>query len=336
VRILLTGATGFVGMQVLARLVARGEEVVCLVRGEQPERRVHDVLDLLGVAAGRDGVTVVAGDVAEPFPDVGALDAVVHAAASISFGLELEEARRINVGGTRNALEAARRAGARYVHVSTAYVAGRTRGRFTEDQLMVGQAFRNTYEQSKAEAEQLVDAAGLDAVVLRPSIIVGEARTGWTPVFNVLYWPLRAFARGLWPTVPARPDARVDVVPVDYVAEAITHVVCERPDVQGRLHLVSGEEAVTVDELVDLACAGLRRERPQLVPVPDGGLVERSVQAARYVPYFDIEVVFDDRRARAVLDPAGIFPSPLATYFDRLIRFAQQAAWGKARLARAA
>src|SRR4029453_16907016 len=92
----------------------------------------------------------------------------------------------------------------RFVHVSTAYVAGTHAGEFTED--MHGSEFRNTYEQTKCEAERLFDAIDdMEVAIARPSIVMGESDTGWTPAFNVLYWPLRAFARGLFEAVPARP-----------------------------------------------------------------------------------------------------------------------------------
>src|SRR5439155_23621126 len=107
--------------------------------------------------------------------------------------------------------------------VSTAYVAGAHVGRFGERDLVVGQRFRNPYERSKFEAELLVQAHSdtLPVQVLRPSIVVGDSRSGWTSSFNVLYSPLRAFASGAYPAIPARRSAPVDVVPVDYVAEAI-------------------------------------------------------------------------------------------------------------------
>ena len=56
---------------------------------------------------------------------------------------------------------------------------------------------------------------------------MGESTSGWTPAFNVLYWPIRAFSRGLFEEVPARPEAKVDVVPVDYVADALVHLLEE-------------------------------------------------------------------------------------------------------------
>ena len=62
-------------------------------------------------------------------------------------------------------------------------------------------------------------------MIARPSIVMGESTSGWTPAFNVLYWPIRAFSRGLFAEVPARPEALVDVVPVDYVADALVHLL---------------------------------------------------------------------------------------------------------------
>ena len=129
------------------------------------------------------------------------MSTIVHCAASVSFDLPLGEARAINLEGTRRMLEFAglvRESGGleRYGHVSTAYVAGTHAGRFAECDLDVGQGFRNSYEQSKFEAEQLVRSQdGLPFTILRPSIVVGDRRSGWTSAFNVLYWPLRAFAR---------------------------------------------------------------------------------------------------------------------------------------------
>src|SRR5436190_19145734 len=110
---------------------------------------------------------------------------------------------------------------------------------FRERQLDIGQEFRNTYERTKWEAEHIVAAAAdLAPVVARPSIVMGESTSGWTPAFNVLYWPIRAFSRGLFDVVPARPEAMVDVVPVDYVADALVHLL-EHPDTAGVLNLVA-------------------------------------------------------------------------------------------------
>ena len=80
----------------------------------------------------------------------------------------------------------------------------------------------------------------LPFTILRPSIVVGDRRSGWTSAFNVLYWPLRAFSRGLLDTVPAIPSAPIDVVSIDYVADAIYELVESPDDTADTYHLTAG------------------------------------------------------------------------------------------------
>jgi nucleoside-diphosphate-sugar epimerase len=266
--------------------------------------------------------------------------AVLHCAASISFDLPLDEARLINVDGTREVIAFARQAKAlgrmdRFIHVSTAYVAGAYAGLFGEGQLDAGQEFRNTYEQTKWEAEHVVnDASDLSPAIARPSIVMGESTSGWTPAFNVLYWPLRAFSRGLFSEVPAHPERHVDVVPVDYVADALVHLL--ESDESGVVNLVAGRDAATVDDLIGFASEAFDRERPPVVPPGSAGTgsAHADDQGAVYFPYFDMEVVFDDTRARAVLGPAGIRCPRLGDYFPVLMEYAERARWGKTALSR--
>jgi long-chain acyl-CoA synthetase len=160
---------------------------------------------------------------------------------------------------------------------------------------------------------------------------MGESDTGWTPAFNVLYWPLRAFARGLFEQVPALPEGRVDVVPVDYVADGIAKLI--ENDATGTFNLVSGAEASTVDELADLACSHFGRERPPYVQAGSSAGATADQHGAVYLPYFDMEVVFDDRRTREQL---GLQAPPLRTYFDTLMDYADLAKWGKRGISREA
>ena len=333
-KVFLTGATGFVGMEVLARLLERGDEVVALVRAadaEAAEGRLDEVLGKLwrDPSPYRGGVSAVVGDVTQDalglaggLPEV---DALIHCAASIEFSLPLEEARAINVEGTRRVLAAAEAASVgRFVHVSTAYVAGTTSGRFGEDQLDIGQEFRNTYEQTKWESEHLVRASSLNPVIARPSIVVGESGSGWTPVFNVLYWPLRAFQRGLFEEVPVLPHARVDVVPVDFVADGIVALL-DSSDT-GVFNLVASEEASTVTDLVELACARFERPPPKLIDPAAGSEGAGSDHGAVYLPYFDMELIFDDSHTR---DRLGMRPPRFCDYFGTLMDYADLVRWGK-------
>jgi thioester reductase-like protein len=274
---------------------------------------------------------------------------IVHSAASVSFTMPLTEAREINLEGTRRMLEfaelARERGGLeRYGHVSTAYVAGTHAGRFAECDLDLGQEFRNSYEQSKFEAEQLVRSKdGLPFTIMRPSIVVGDRRSGWTSAFNVLYWPLRAFARGLFTAVPAIPSAPVDVVSIDYVADAI-HELCESAGGVGETyHLTAGASASTIGEIAALASKYFRRPLPRVLSPRefaalegDGSDVQRSaLEGSRaYFPYFSVGTVFDEAATRARLEPAGIRVTPLGDYLDRLLDFATRSRWGKRPIAR--
>jgi nucleoside-diphosphate-sugar epimerase len=312
--LLLTGATGFLGSYLASRLPAAPD---CVVRGRDPQSRLNAALAPLG-ARGR----AVAGDLAGgPLDiDVSEVTHIVHCAADVAFTRPLAEARTINVGGARRVVELAERAPRleRVVHVSTSYVAGRHAGSFGEDDLDRGQSFRNTYEQTKFEAEQLVRSAGLPLTVVRPSIVVGESTSGWTSSFNVLYPPLRAFARGLVERVPADPSASVDVVPVDHVAEVILSAL--EPDAPDTLHAVAGDAAPTTTQLAELAATLLERPVPALDPGSEtaGGLEV-------YAPYFTVRTRFDARRARS----RGLVPPPLADYLPRVLAFADTARWGK-------
>jgi thioester reductase-like protein len=333
--VLLTGATGFVGGEVLSRFLEQdGRRVYALVRAKDDVAAAERL-------PWHARLTAVAGDIEQPglgldaetTDDLAAeVTTVVHCAASVSFGMSLEDSRRVNVEGTRRVLELAERCERleRLTYVSTAYVSGEPDGLFREDQLDVGQRFRNPYEQSKFEAERLVRkrGAGLPLQVLRPSIVVGDSRTGWTASFNVLYGPLKAFARGGIPAIPARRSSPVDIVPVDYVADRTVELASSGPD--GTFHLVAGRNATTVDRLLELTASHLRLDPPAVLPPKVyrrllhpwlrhryRGL--RGLEA--YFPYFSMRVRFDDR---------GLGPGPAVEgYFGRLIAFAEEAHWGR-------
>ena len=104
----------------------------------------------------------------------------------------------------------------------------------------------------------------------------------------------------------------------------------------GVVNLVSGREACTVDELVSMTSAAFGKERPPVVaPGSTGtGSAHADDHAAVYFPYFDMDMVFDDSRARALLGPGGIACPHLSDYFPRLIEYAQSTRWGKNPLTR--
>lgn len=368
-RIIVTGATGFLGRAVVEALRRERPEarLVLLVRAADDaaaRRRVAHVVDNArgeGPACSSTGhVDVFAADITSErcgLPTRG-FDAVVdgathviHAAATVSFDEPLATCRKVNVEGTRHLLtlaETAARRGSfrRFCHVSTAYVAGCRTGLVREDELDRGQRFRNAYEKSKLEAEVLLQqrARELPIVITRPSIIVGSAETGSTTSFKTMYWPLRVYATRRWRIVPGIPQAVIDMIPVDYVARAVAHLTLA-DGVAGRtFHLCAGPEgSATLGDLGALASTIFGVPPPRFVnpvvfaatvrPLAMLFLSRRRAQVLRagrvYRPYLRMRLNFDLAGTRDVLMPAGLTPPRVADYVERLFRYCIETDWGR-------
>jgi thioester reductase-like protein len=254
--VLLTGATGVVGDALLPRLLAGGSEVSCLVhRSPLPV----------------PGARTLRGDVRRPHLGlrlsawrelVARVDAVVHAAAVTDFAGTDEGITTTNVDGTRHVLELAAAAGVPLYHVSTAYrhAAGDgQRGR---------RAAR--YAASKRAGERLVLTSGLPTTVFRPSIVVGDSRTGRTSAFQGLHRVAGAVLDGVVPMMPFDPAWPMDVVARDVVADAVATTV-EQGRSDGEVWLTSGDRAPRLGEALDVVLEvgnefGVRPARPRFVP----------------------------------------------------------------------
>ncbi len=287
--VLLTGATGFLGGQLMGRYLRRTDRrIYALVRaGSERQASARLRQTLLGLFGSRhpyeERVVAVRGDITRAGLGLGRrrlemlagqVSEVVHGAASVSFELGLEATWAINVAGTRRVIEFAERCQRatgglrRFTYISTAYVAGEHAGGFSEDELDVGQRFRNPYEQSKFEAERVLALrrGDLPITVVRPSIIVGERQSGWTSSFNVLYWPLRAFSRGVYAALPAH--ARLS-------GRRRARRLCRGCDLRARprargggwdLPCHRGRHASSVAELAELASVFFERPAPRDPP----------------------------------------------------------------------
>jgi long-chain acyl-CoA synthetase len=366
--VFLTGVTGFLGREILWRLLRRGEErVACLVRAEsdlQADRRLAEILDGARPeplsAEQRARASAVRGDLTlrdmglgQPRLDelAGAVTRIVHGAASVRFDMPIEQARSINVDGTARVLDFAAQARERgrlekLDYIGTAYVCGSRRGLVGEEQLEPPERFHNSYEQTKAEAERAVrERAGtLPTCIFRPSIIVGDSRTGYTSSFKVLYWPLKVFSRGLLFAIPARADGVVDVVPVDYVCDAI-EAISARPENRGKaFHLTAGpKHSITFGECVDMAARYFDVRKPlfvdpqtfyswvrPLVYAVAWGKRRKALRAGRvYVPYLSHGARFDTTQAETALGGCGLPIPDVQAYFERLLDYAVRSEWGK-------
>ncbi len=322
--ILLTGATGFLGAQVARRILSNTEHtVIALVRAKDAEearqrleRAWSDWPEAVQAIGSR--IEPLVGDLT--LPGLG-LDAeswtalsrrvthIVHSAAELRFDGELEEMRRINVHGVAHVLELAHAANrhhglTRFAHVSTAYVAGARTGDVAEDELTDEFGFSNTYEQTKFEGEKLVreSMASFPVSIFRPGMVVGDSQTGEIRCFNTIYVPLRMYLAGRLRIVPSSPSLRANMVPVDYVADAISTLAFDGRAEGLTFHLtVAPENLPTARYLLESARGWA-----------ETGLGVR-LPPARFIPF--------ERLARIPgADRIGL-PSSLISYFKENRRF---------------
>lgn len=309
---LITGATGVVGSEICQTLLVREEaRLRLLIRADsdvEVQRRLSSLIDYWGLGDVRAEGKVVAlrGDVAKPQLGLAASEYarlatecthIVHSAAAVRMNLAIDEARRSAVGSVENILElaqAARRNGqfVKAEFLSTVGVGGRLEGVLPERWITETRTFHNTYEQAKAEAEAVIASAlggGLTGTVHRPSMVVGNSRTGRIRQFQIFYQLVELLSgRMTFGLLPPLRERRLDVVPVDYVATAVAWSSSTISTAGRVLHLCSGpDQSLPVEELRRVV-----RERfgvagialPKAIRVPIGALKAATRTLAPVLP----------------------------------------------------
>jgi thioester reductase-like protein len=186
------------------------------------------------------------------------IDAVIHSAAVTDFNRTDGSLEATNVEGTMRVLDLASAAGVPFYHISTAYLHA------TADGERGHTAVR--YAASKRASEDLVRTSGLPHVILRPSVVVGDSRTGEVRSFQGLYRAVGAILDGVVPLIPFDRSWLLDFVPVDVVADAIATVV-EHELTSGEFWITAGTRALRLDDAVGL-CVRVGAEIGRVVDMP--------------------------------------------------------------------
>ncbi|UXA06985.1 SDR family oxidoreductase [Mycobacterium sp. SMC-2] len=343
--VLMTGFPGFLGSALLPGILKRtGDSAICLVQpkfGRLAQRRVQELSSAEPFVEGR--IRLVEGDITQPGLGLAA-DALAdvseawHLAAAYDLAVPRDVAFRVNVNGTRNVLDALGRCPSltRLHYFSTCYVSGRYAGPFGEDDLEVGAPFNNHYEETKHLAEADVRwhmSAGMPATIYRPSIVVGDSRTGETQKYDgpyfVMQWLLRQPRHAILPMVGDPTTTRVNVVPRDFIVDAVAYL-SGLPASEGRTYQLADPRPLTVEEMTDTLAQATGRElirvplplkltKASLAHVP--GLHRLMRIPPEAVDYFAQPTFYLTDHCRADLAGSGIEAPAFRSYVDRLVDY---------------
>ena len=353
-KLFLSGATGLVGRSILPILKKNHPEraVVALVRRESQASALN-----------ARGVETVVGDLIQPrlglsesaYADLrGSVTEILHSAASVEFDLPLEESREINVGGAQRMLELARSCPRlrKFGHVSTTYVNGFREGVYDEAPMAPGQEFCNAYQQSKFEAECLVEEAmrALPAAIYRVPALLADSEDGVVSQWGYIHHLFRMLPVTELPVMPGDPDIPVDLMPADWVAAALAHIFDFRFTSGSYRHLCLGPDGtMPLQEFISHACgiieshptypAGKSVRVPKMVSVaeydefvkncPDRVQRFSAAMVGRHVRLMGTRQVYLNTKTRADLEDSGLRFPVLRKFLEKTLVYCLDNSWGR-------
>jgi NAD(P)-dependent dehydrogenase (short-subunit alcohol dehydrogenase family) len=348
----VTGATGFIGRYLVERLLERDGNIHVLVR-EGSQARMDELIEGWDAA---DRITKVVGDLQEPNLGVsedqvaqlkGNVDHFFHLAAMYDMTADDETNEKLNVEGTRHAVELANAIDAGiFHHTSSVAAAGLYKGLFREDMFDEGQKLPSAYHRTKFESEKIArEEVEGPWRVYRPGVVVGDSRTGEMDKIDGPYYFFKAIQRlrhflPEWFPLLGPELGYTNIVPVDYVAAAMDHIA-HQPDLDGQaFHLTSPKSQRSGAVLNEFAKAAhapqmvMRIDKRLIDALPTGVMgmlmkvpqmreVRKAVLADFGIPDEVVEHIalvpqFDTRDTERALKGSGIEVPELHTYAEKL------------------
>ncbi len=350
---LLTGGTGYIGGYVLARLLGQSKEPVLVLARKASRDGLWRALQLhmdgsAFDAALRDGrVRGVEGDLTSPgfglderklLALAKETTSIVHVAASLNRKSE-RACLNTNLRGTLHLLELARRAQddhglRRFSHVSTVAVAGQRQDEVVkeDDAIDWERQDYDPYARTKKFCEYMIARLlpEVPRTIFRPSVVLGDSRRPETTQFDMA----RAFVfLARLPFLPLRARDRIDIVPVDYVADAIATLHLREPKEHTIYHLAAGEDAPTYAAVTGAVAEARRKSPPWFWPWTERpfagtarllasfrgtGVGSAAARLQVFMPYLTYNTVFDNTRVAAAM---GRKPAAFPTYCAALLKW---------------
>jgi NAD(P)-dependent dehydrogenase (short-subunit alcohol dehydrogenase family) len=352
-KIFVTGATGFIGKRLVAKLLARrGTTVYFLVRKESMPK-VAGLLEHWGVTKAR--AVPVVGDLTARKLGVGGadlealsgVDHVVHLAAVYDLSADAESQVAVNVDGTRHAVEFARAAKAKHFHhVSSIAAAGLYEGVFREDMFAEADGLDHPYFMTKHESEKIVRTeCKTPWTVYRPAMVVGDSKTGEMDKIDGPYYFFKLIQRMRQLLPPWMPSiglegGRINIVPVDFVVDVIDYLMHGKRTGGECFHLVDPKgyrvgdvldvfaraaHAPRMNIFVNAALLGFipRGVKKSLMALAPVKRIHRAVMKDLALPediftFVNYPTRFDRRELDKALDGSGIACPNLHDYAWRL------------------
>ncbi len=346
---LITGFPGFLASEFIERILSQTDDhFICLVQEkfvQQSQVMMDQIIAKNLSANGR--IQLITGDITlkglgiqdqikpEQKRDIQTVD---HFAAVYDLNVSESVARLINVTGTENVLDyiADLPSLSRFNYVSTCYVSGRIEGIFRETDLEMGQKFNNHYESSKFEAEVLVKnlvRGGLPATVFRPSVVVGNSKTGDTQKFDgpyyVMQWLLRQNKVAWLPDMGHGNETRINVVPSDFVLDAMVQI-SKSPQSMGKTFALADPHPPTIEETIQIMAKACDKKVAR-IPLPKR-MVKGALGAVpgletwlgiprSALDYFVHPTLYDVSQTHAALMGTGIECPQFQSYAATLVNF---------------
>ncbi|CAN5349128.1 SDR family oxidoreductase [soil metagenome] len=344
----MTGFPGFIGGRLLERLLKPETQYFLLVQKRFVKSAMIELERLAEVSnIPLDSFVIVEGDITYPQLGISVKDLetiqyettdVFHLAAAYDLAVPKDVAFNVNLQGTKNVndLVCSIKNLRRYNYVSTCYVAGKREGDILETELVHKGGFRNFYEETKYLAEIEVESlkSHIPLTIFRPSVVVGDSKTGETTKYDGIYYLINYLRRA--PSLlrilnVGNPLVRLNLVPVDFVAEAIATLAFDKRAV-GKTVAIADPRPLTTSELFDVIAKDLTGRKSEFAP--SAKLAEWFLRTGlspsvtglphHSVPYFFISQNYDCQISRELLATHRLGCPRFENYVGNLLDFVEE------------